>query len=57
VLVFTFVVPWLFRGSFDADPGRVQDVLRLNEREAIQDTRLLIKCGVVLLVVFTGFVG
>jgi Na+/H+ antiporter NhaD/arsenite permease-like protein len=31
--------------------------MELNEREAIQDNGLLIKCGVVLLAVFTGFVG
>lgn len=57
LVVFTLVLPWLFKGSFDADPDRVQNVLRLNEREAIQDTGLLIKCGAVLVVVFTGFVG
>jgi len=57
LVVFTLVLPRLFKGSFDADPDRVENVLRLNEREAIQDTRLLIKCGAVLLVVFTGFVG
>ena len=57
LVVFTLVLPRLFKGSFDADPDRVQDVLRLNEREAIQDTRLLIKSGVVLLAVLVGFVG
>jgi Na+/H+ antiporter NhaD/arsenite permease-like protein len=57
LVVFMLVVPRLFKGSFDADPDRVQDVLRLNEREAIQDTRLLIKSGVVLLAVLIGFVG
>jgi Na+/H+ antiporter NhaD/arsenite permease-like protein len=57
LIVFTLVLPWLFKGSFAVDPTRVENVLRLNEREAIQDTRLLIKCGAVLLLVFTGFVG
>ena len=57
LVVFTLVLPRLFRGSFDADPSKVEDVLRLNEREAIQDSRLLLKCGVVLLAVFAGFVG
>ncbi|HWD83927.1 MAG TPA: ArsB/NhaD family transporter [Kribbella sp.] len=57
LLVFTLVLPRLFKGSFTADPDRVDDVLRLNEKEAIQDRGLLIKCGVVLLLVFTGFVG
>jgi Na+/H+ antiporter NhaD/arsenite permease-like protein len=57
LIVFTLVLPWLFRGSFTADPQRVADVMALNEREAIQDTGLLIKCGVVLLAVFTAFAG
>ncbi|TDO58809.1 Na+/H+ antiporter NhaD/arsenite permease-like protein [Kribbella sp. VKM Ac-2571] len=57
LIVFTLVLPRLFKGSFDVDPDRVENVLRLNEREAIQDTRLLIKCGSVLLLVFTGFIG
>ncbi|WP_328997851.1 ArsB/NhaD family transporter [Kribbella sp. NBC_00709] len=57
LIVFTLVLPWLFRGSFAVDPDKVQNVLRLNEREAIQDTRLLIKCGAVLLAVFAGFIG
>ncbi|TCC19585.1 SLC13 family permease [Kribbella speibonae] len=57
LLVFTLVLPWLFKGSFTVDPDRVNDVLRLNEREAIEDRGLLIKCGVVLLLVFVGFIG
>jgi anion transporter len=57
LIVFTLVVPWLFKGSFAVDPTRVENVLRLNEREAIQDTRLLIKCCGVLLLVFAGFIG
>jgi Na+/H+ antiporter NhaD/arsenite permease-like protein len=57
LVVFTLVLPRLFKGAFDADPGKVEDVLRLNEREAIHDTGLLLKCGVVLLLVFTGFIG
>jgi Na+/H+ antiporter NhaD/arsenite permease-like protein len=57
LLVFTLVLPRLFKGSFAVDPDRVDDVLRLNEKEAIQDRGLLIKCGVVLLLVFTGFVA
>ncbi|WP_350279468.1 ArsB/NhaD family transporter [Kribbella sp. HUAS MG21] len=57
LVVFTLVLPRLFKGSFGVDPARVDDVMRLNEREAIEDRGLLIKCGVVLLLVFTGFVG
>jgi Na+/H+ antiporter NhaD/arsenite permease-like protein len=57
LIVFTLVLPRLFKGSFGVDPERAESVLRLNEREAIEDRGLLIKCGVVLLLVFTGFVG
>nr|WP_143230977.1 ArsB/NhaD family transporter [Actinosynnema sp. ALI-1.44] len=57
LIVFTLILPLLFRGSFTADPDRVASVMALNEREAIRDTRLLVKCGAVLLVVFVGFVG
>ncbi|ONI85364.1 hypothetical protein ALI144C_13850 [Actinosynnema sp. ALI-1.44] len=57
LIVFTVILPLLFRGSFAVDPDRVADVMALNEREAIRDSRLLIKCGLVLLAVFVGFVG
>jgi len=57
LVVFTLILPWLFRGSFRVNPERVADVMELNEREAIQNKSLLIKCGLVLLAVFTGFVG
>ena len=54
--VFTLILPWLFRGSFTVDPERAAEVMALNERETIRDTRLLIACGVVLLIVFAAFV-
>ncbi len=57
LVVFTLVLPRLFRGSFTVHPDRVKDVMALNEREAIQNPQLLVKCGVVLLAVFAGFVG
>ncbi|WP_020672486.1 SLC13 family permease [Amycolatopsis nigrescens] len=57
LIVFTLILPWVFRGSFRVHPDRVADVLALNEREAIQDRGLLVKCGVVLLGVFIAFVG
>lgn len=56
LIVFTLILPLLFRGSFDADPERVAEVMELNEKEAIQDHGLLIKCGVVLVLVFAGFI-
>jgi Na+/H+ antiporter NhaD/arsenite permease-like protein len=57
LIVFTLILPLLFRGSFTADPSRIEGIMALNEREAIRDPRLLIKCGLVLLGVFIGFVG
>jgi Na+/H+ antiporter NhaD/arsenite permease-like protein len=56
MLIFTLVLPLVFRGSFTVDPERVADVMSLNEREAIRDPRLLVKCGLVLLGVFTAFI-
>lgn len=55
MVVFVAMVPRLFRGCFDADPDRVAGIMSLNERDAISDARLLIKCGVVLLLVFAAF--
>ena len=57
LIVFTLVLPWLFKGSFAVDPVRAESVMRLNEREAIEDRALLIKSGAVLLAVLIGFVG
>ncbi|MFI5593182.1 ArsB/NhaD family transporter [Amycolatopsis sp. NPDC051758] len=57
LVAFTLALRWVFRGSFAVDPARVADVMRLNEREAIRDRGLLIKCGLVLLAVFIGFIG
>jgi Na+/H+ antiporter NhaD/arsenite permease-like protein len=57
MIVFTLVLPRLFRGSFAVAPERVQGVMRLNEREAIEDRTLLIKSGAVLAAVLIGFVG
>ncbi|MFE6613339.1 SLC13 family permease [Amycolatopsis sp. NPDC057786] len=57
LVVFCLVLPRLFRGSFTVAPGRVADVMALNEREAIRDKKLLVKCGVVLLAVFAAFIG
>jgi Na+/H+ antiporter NhaD/arsenite permease-like protein len=57
MVVFIALVPFIFRGSFDVDPARVSDVMTLNEREAIRDPSLLIKCGLVLVAVFAAFIG
>jgi Na+/H+ antiporter NhaD/arsenite permease-like protein len=57
LVAFTLAVRWVFRGSFAVDPDRVAGIMRLNEREAIRDGGLLIKCGIVLLGVFAAFIG
>ena len=57
MVAFIALVPFIFRGSFDVDPARVADVMTLNEREAIRDPALLIKCGLVLVAVFAAFIG
>jgi len=57
MVVFVAMLPRVFRGSFDVDPERVADVMALEEREAIRDPGLLIKCGVVLVLVFTAFIA
>ncbi|MGH3958518.1 SLC13 family permease [Mycobacterium sp.] len=57
IVVFITLLPRLFRGSFRVDAGRVADIMSLEEREAIRDPRLLIKCGVVLVLVFAAFVA
>jgi Na+/H+ antiporter NhaD/arsenite permease-like protein len=57
IAVLVAMLPLLFRGSFEGDPDKVADVMALNEREAIKDSRLLIICGVVLTAVFIGFIG
>jgi len=55
--VFAALLPRLFPGAFAVDPERVADVMSLEEREAIRDPRLLIKCGVVLIGVLIAFVA
>jgi Na+/H+ antiporter NhaD/arsenite permease-like protein len=57
MVVFVALLPRLFRGSFDVNPERVADVMALDEREAIRDPGLLIKCGVVLVLVFAAFIA
>ncbi|WP_406816226.1 SLC13 family permease [Mycobacterium sp. M23085] len=56
LLALIAVSPLLFRGFSAVNPERIADVMALQERETIRDGLLLIKCGVVLLVVFAGFV-
>jgi len=57
IAVFVVMLPRLFPGSFGVAPERVADVMALEEREAIRDRGLLIKCGLVLAAVFAAFIG
>ena len=54
---FVAMLPRLFPGSFSVSADRVADVMALEEREAIRDPKLLIKCGVVLVAVFSAFIA
>jgi Na+/H+ antiporter NhaD/arsenite permease-like protein len=57
LIALVAILPLLFRGSFEVDPDRVAEIMSLNEREAINDPPLLIKSGIVLILVFAGFIG
>ena len=57
LFVFVLILPRVFKGSFEVDPARVADVMELDEKEAVQDHRLLLKCGIVLGAVFVAFVA
>jgi Na+/H+ antiporter NhaD/arsenite permease-like protein len=54
---FVSVLPLLFRGTFGVHADRVAEVMSLNEREAIRDTRLLAKSAVVMVGVFIALVA
>jgi Na+/H+ antiporter NhaD/arsenite permease-like protein len=56
MLVLLAVSPVLFRGLSSVSAERVADVMALQESDAIRDRRLLIRCGVVMLVVLVGFI-
>jgi Na+/H+ antiporter NhaD/arsenite permease-like protein len=55
--VLITLLPRLFSGAFTVDAERVTDVMSLEEREAIRDPGLLVKCGIVLVLVFAGFIA
>ncbi len=57
VVAFVALLPSLFPGAFGVDAERVADVMSLEEREAIRDPRLLVKCLVVLVAVFAAFIA
>jgi Na+/H+ antiporter NhaD/arsenite permease-like protein len=57
LVALVLLLPRMFPGFFTVDPDRVADVMSLNEKEAIRDRKLLIQCGIVLVLVFAGFVA
>ncbi len=57
IAVFIALLPRLFRGSFAVNPEHVADIMSLEEREAIRDPGLLVKCGLVLVLVFAAFIA
>jgi Na+/H+ antiporter NhaD/arsenite permease-like protein len=55
LVLFLLFARVLFRRDLVADPGRVAEVMRLEERETIRDGGLLVRSLVVLAVVTVGF--
>jgi Na+/H+ antiporter NhaD/arsenite permease-like protein len=56
LLALIAVSPLMFRGFSAVDANRIAEVMSLQEGEAIRDHRLLTRCGVVMLIVFAGFI-
>ena len=57
VLVFIGMCRVMFRSAFTFHPDRVEALMALDEREAIRDVPLLIRCGIVLTAVMVGFIA
>ncbi|MBA2415691.1 MAG: ArsB/NhaD family transporter [Geodermatophilaceae bacterium] len=56
LIVYLGLCRFLFRKAFSYDRTRVEQVMSLNEKDAIEDRVLLIKAGAVLALVTVGFV-
>jgi len=56
LVVYLGLCRFLFRKAFLYDEEKVAAIMRLNEKEAIEDRPLLIKAGAVLVLVTIGFV-
>jgi Na+/H+ antiporter NhaD/arsenite permease-like protein len=50
------MTPLLFRGFTAVDPERIAEIMSVNEREAVHDRGLLIKCGLIMVAVLAGFI-
>jgi Na+/H+ antiporter NhaD/arsenite permease-like protein len=53
--VFVLMTRVMFRRSFHYNPDRVAEVMALQERRAITDPKLLLRCMIVLALVIAGF--
>jgi Na+/H+ antiporter NhaD/arsenite permease-like protein len=56
MLAFMALMPLMFRGLSTVDAERIADVMAVDEREALQNRPLLIKCGAVMVLVLVGFI-
>ncbi len=56
LVVFIGMCRVMFRSAFTFHPERVEELMALEEREAIRDVPLLIRSGVVLTAVMVGFI-
>lgn len=56
MVVFCVLCRWLFRHEFHYDAERAASVMRLNEKEAITNPRLLVKALAVLVLVMVAFI-
>jgi Na+/H+ antiporter NhaD/arsenite permease-like protein len=57
IIVFVALLPRLFPGAFAIDAERVADIMSLKEGEAIRDRQLLVKCGIVMVLVYAAFIA
>ena len=55
LLAYLVLIRLLFRGALQSDPGRAAALMSLDEKEAITDRKLLVRSGIVLAAILTGF--
>ncbi|GAA4515925.1 MULTISPECIES: SLC13 family permease [Nonomuraea] len=54
-VAFLLLTRVMFRKSFQYNPDRVAEVMKLQEKRAITDPKLLVRCMIVLALVIVGF--
>jgi len=55
LVVFALLCRLMFRSTFRHKPANATEVMELNEREAIKDPKMLVRCLIVLGAVIVGF--